>query len=70
VRDIPGLYPAAESIGTEPDGDTILAERSSMPAGVGGETEDAGDVEFECDASGVSGVLGAESKSRGSGCGA
>ena len=45
-------------MGAEPDGEAMLAERSSMPAGVGGDTDDAGDVEMECDASGVSGVPG------------
>ena len=55
-RALPALCTA--SMGTEPDGDAIFAERSSMPAGVGGDTEDAGDVDVECDASGVSGVPG------------
>lgn len=37
--------------------DGILALKLTIPAGVGGDAEDAGDVEFECDVEGVSGVV-------------
>ena len=45
-------------IGTEPLGVAILTVRSTSPGGVGGDAEDAGDVDSERDASGVSGVSG------------
>ena len=36
-------------MGAEPEGEAMLAERSSMPAGVGGDTDDAGDVDVDDD---------------------
>lgn len=42
----------------EPVTVTIRADKSSIPVGVGGDAEDAGDVDVECEASGVSGVPG------------
>ena len=37
----------SEVIVSAPSGTAILAERSSCPGGVGGDAEDAGDVEFD-----------------------
>ena len=45
-------------IGTLPFGVAIFAERSSAPGGVGGDIDDAGEVDAECVASGVSQVDG------------
>ena len=42
----------------EPGGVTIFAVRSSWPGGVGGETVEAGEVDVEWYASGVSGDEG------------
>ena len=47
-------------IGTDPEGVAISAVKSSTPGGVGGDTDDAGDVDAECDASGVGGMLGGD----------
>ena len=44
-------------MGIEPDGVAILAVKSSLPGGVGGDADDAGEVDAECDASGVGGML-------------
>ena len=49
---------ASIDIGIASDGVMILALKSSIPGGVGGDTDDAGDVDVECDASGVGGKLG------------
>ena len=38
--------------------DTICADRSTMPVGVGGEADEAGEVEVELQGEGVSGVVG------------
>jgi hypothetical protein len=38
--------------------ETILTPSSIMPVGVGGEAEDAGEVEFDRQGDGVSGVVG------------
>jgi hypothetical protein len=38
--------------------ETILTLSSIIPVGVGGEAEDAGDVEFDRQGEGVSGVVG------------
>jgi hypothetical protein len=38
--------------------DTICADRSTRPVGVGGDADDAGDVEVELHGEGVSGVAG------------
>lgn len=40
------------------EADTILAVWSSWPGGVGGDADDAGDVEGEYEGDGVSGVVG------------
>ena len=47
-----------EAISADPVTVTIRADKSSIPGGVGGDAEDAGEVDVECDASGVSGVWG------------
>ena len=47
-----------DELASEPGGVTIFAVRSSCPGGVGGETVEAGDVEVEWYASGVSGEEG------------
>ena len=48
----------SDDMGRWPSCTTILAERSSIPGGVGGEADDAGDVDVERYDSGVSGISG------------
>jgi hypothetical protein len=60
-----GCIDGAFSTRIDSDGDdsaeTIFALRSSMPGGVGGDADEAGEVDVEFDGEGVGGVIGAVS---------
>jgi hypothetical protein len=52
------ILDASTDIGTDPPGVAIFTVRSTSPGGVGGDAEDAGDVDSEREDAGVSGVSG------------
>jgi len=47
-----------EKIGDEAEPDTILTERSSIPTGVAGDADEAGEDDADTEGDGVSGVPG------------